>query len=269
MLHVTTKKEKRSKLWIPVIVATCAMHVGFFYAGINWAESKPRTSYEPSRVEFRAIAPEPEPLPKPELEKIETPPPVKEPEIKVAKKSRPSTPRPNTSKPEPKQESKEPPKPVFGATADSVTNSESGVAIRVGNTLSKEMEKEFTKAKDVAALPPAPKGPVAPPQPVEKKKPLKPVPVYELSRAPTFKNKVEPKYPDQARRDGIEGTVQLEILIDENGRVRKIKVLKSPGHGLDKAAIAAVSKSQFHPGVINGKPVPVKIKIPYRFVLNA
>ena len=98
---------------------------------------------------------------------------------------------------------------------------------------------------------------------------MKPVPVYELSKAPTFKSKVEPKYPDQARRAGIEGTVQLEILIDEHGRVRKVKVLKSPGHGLERAAIAAVSKSKFHPGVINGKAVPVKIKIPYRFVLDA
>ncbi|MCP4602460.1 MAG: energy transducer TonB [Proteobacteria bacterium] len=267
MLRVTTTKEKHSKIWIPVVVATCAMHLGFFYAGINWAESKPRTSYESSRVEFRAIAPVPEPLPEPEIDRVELPTPEKKPEIKVAKKTAPRTPKPNTSKPEPVPS--EPAKAVFGVTADSVTNSGSGVAVRVGNTLAKKMDKEFTKPKNVAALPPAPKGPVAAPQPVEKKKPLKPVPVYELSEAPTFKNKVKAKYPDQARRDGIEGTVQLEILIDENGRVRKVKVLRSPGHGLERAAIAAVSKSRFHPGVINGKAVPVKIKIPYNFVIDA
>ncbi|MCP4676328.1 MAG: energy transducer TonB [Deltaproteobacteria bacterium] len=273
MLRVTTTKEKRSIIWIPVVIVTCTMHIGFFYAGTNWAESKPRTVYEPSRVEFRTVAPAPEPLPEtePEAEKIELPEPEKKPEIKVAKKTAPRTPKPNTSKPEPKpaQAPSEPAKAVFGVTADSVSNSGSGVAIRVGNTLAKEMEKKFTKPKEVTALPPAPKGPVAAPAPKPEKKKIKPVPVYELSKAPTFKKKIEPKYPDKARRDGIEGTVQLEILIDENGRVRKVKVLKSPGHGLERAAIAAVSKSKFHPGVINGKAVPVKIKIPYRFVLDA
>lgn len=270
MLRVTTTKEKCSIVWIPVIIATCAMHLGFFYTGTNYAESKPHTTYESSRVEFRAVAPTVEPLPEPEIEDaIELPVPEKEPEIKVAKKPITTTPKPNTSKPQPKQEQapSEPPKAVFGVTADSVTDSGSSVSVRVGNTLSKEMEKEFTKQKNIAALPPAPKGPVGEPAP--KKKPIKPVPVYELSKAPTFKNKVEPKYPDQAKRDGIEGTVQLEILIDEGGRVRKVKVIKSPGHGLERAAIAAVSKSRFNPGLINGRAVPVKIKIPYKFLLDA
>ena len=100
------------------------------------------------------------------------------------------------------------------------------------------------------------------------KKKISPIPVYELTQAPTFKNKVEPKYPESAKSEGIQGTVQLEVLIDEKGRVRKVRVLKSPGHDLDKAAIAALSKSTFNPGYMGGKAVPVKIKIPYRFVLD-
>ena len=103
----------------------------------------------------------------------------------------------------------------------------------------------------------------------KQKKRVKPVPVYELSTAPSFKKKVEPKYPEEARRAGVEGTVQLEVLIDEEGKVRKIRVLKTPGFGLDRAAITAASESRFHPGVIGGKAVPVKIKIPYRFVLDS
>ncbi len=269
IIRVTPPKKERAYLWAPVVIISVAMHVGFFVFAEDWVESKPRKPYESSRVEFRSIAPTPKPIE--ESEKAELPIPEKKPEIKVAKKTLPKTPRPNTKKkqPRPAEAQIEPAKPVFGVTADSVTKSGSGVAVRVGNTLAKEMEKELTKPKDVAALPPAPKGPTAAPQPAPKKKPLKPVPVYELSRAPTFKKKIEPKYPDQARRNGIEGTVQLEILIDENGRVRRVKVLKSPGHGLERAAIAALSKSKFNPGVINGRAVPVKIKIPYRFVLDA
>ncbi len=265
MLHISTSKEKRSIIWIPVIIATCAMHVGFFYWGVNWAESRPPTTYESSRVEFRTVAPMPKKLK--EVEKIELPPKEKKKE-RVVKKTRPRTPKPNTEKPKsPPAPLKEPAKPVFGVTADSVRNLGSSVSVRVGNTLAKEMEKKFTKPGKVSALAPVPKSPAGP-QPA-KKTTIKPVPVYQLSKAPTFKTKIEPKYPDQARRDGIEGTVQLEILIDKNGRVRKVKVLKSPGGGLERAAIAAVSRSKFNPGIINGKAVPVKIKIPYRFVLHA
>jgi protein TonB len=79
---------------------------------------------------------------------------------------------------------------------------------------------------------------------------------------------VEPVYPEEARRAGIEGTVQLEIWLDERGRVRKIRVLRSPGHGLDRAAVKAAARAVFRPGEIDGKPVPVKITIPYRFVLD-
>jgi len=268
IIRVTAPQKERTYLWAFFVIFSLALHIGFFIFAEEWAESTPRTPYEPSQMAFRTVAPPPAPLLEQEPEKAVLPIPEMKPEIKVPKKSRPKTPKPNTATPPPAKVEAQPAKPVFGVTADSVTPSGSGVAVRVGNTLAKAMEQELTNPKDVAALPPAPKSPLGD-QAVPKKKSIKPVPVYELSKAPTFKKKVEPKYPDQARRQGIEGTVQLEILIDENGRVRKVKVLKSPGHGLERAAIAALSKSKFNPGVINGKAVPVKIKIPYRFVLDA
>lgn len=260
MLRVNPVERSRVRwfVWIPLAVMSLAIHVGFFLGATTWAETKPREPFESSRVEFRAVEPPPE------LQQEPLPEPEPEPEIAKPK----PRPRPNTSKPAPRPEPTEPSQEVFGVTADSVVAGGSGVAVRVGNTLAKEMEAQATKPKDVAPLPPAPPEPKPEPKP-EKKKPIKPVPVYELSKAPKFKKKIEPKYPAAAKRDGIEGTVQLEVLIDEQGRVRKIRVLKSPGHGLDRAAIAAVSKSRFHPGFVNGKAVPVKIKIPYRFVLDA
>ena len=275
MIRVTSTKEKYSFIWILSVVITATLHLGFFLAGNQYTNSRPRKVYESSRLDFRTVKP------------VEPPKPIadKEPEVENPKRQLPDEtknkiaktiikrkPKSNTSKPKrdpiPAEQASDPAKPVFGATANSVVDNSGGVAIRVGNTLEKEMEPTYTPPKKVAALPPTDRE-QAPPQATKKKVPLKPVPVYELSRAPSFKNKIEPKYPEQARKAGIEGVVQLETLIDEDGRVRKIKVLKSPGHGLEKAAILALSKSRFHPGVVNGKPVPVKIKIPYRFVLDA
>ena len=275
MLRVTTTKERHLAIWILAFISTALLHFGFFVAGLGWAESKPHRTYQSSRVEFRTVRrpvpPKPISRPDHDTEKNEPPMPKKT-EKKVAKAADRRRPRMNVSqpkqKPTPNTEEREPAKPVFGASADSVVSQGGAVAVRVGNTLEKAMDDTFTAQRDVAPIAPTDKK-AARPAPEKKKRIPKPVPVYELSRAPTFKRKIEPIYPEQARRAGIEGVVQLETLIDENGRVRKIKVLKSPGHGLEKAAISALSKSQFHPGLVGGKPVPVKIKIPYRFVLDA
>ncbi|RJO67041.1 MAG: energy transducer TonB [Myxococcales bacterium] len=141
-------------------------------------------------------------------------------------------------------------------TGDSVANGETNVAVRVGNTLQKEMEKEYTNPDAVKALPPS--------EPPAKK----PVPVYELTRVPAFKVQIKPDYPAEARRNEIEGVVELEVLISETGKVLKVRVLKSLGYGLDEAAVAAVKKSEFLPGLKGKEAVPVKLRIPYRFVLE-
>ena len=73
----SSKKEKTSLIWIPVIIATVLMHVGFFVTAVTVAEDVPRTTHEPSRVSFRTTTPVPEPLPepepKPEVEEIPEP----------------------------------------------------------------------------------------------------------------------------------------------------------------------------------------------------
>ncbi len=267
MIHVHTAKEKRQFpfLWVTLAISLIS-HVVLFHSADDIAQSA-KKNHGTSRVEFRARAPKKPPTakPKPPPTKPPVEKPKPRPKPKLAESKRPRTPKPNTEQPPPEALPAEPAKQVFGASSSSVTNGESGVSIRVGNTLAKEMERDFTKPKEVAPLPPAPPPKAAPPT---KKRP-KPVPVYELSKAPSFKKKIEPKYPEEARRAGVEGTVQLEVLIDEKGKVQKIRVLKNPGFGLDRAAIAAASKSRFHPGIVGGKAVPVKIKIPYRFVLDS
>ena len=258
MIKITTTPTKRSVWIIWALAGSFLVHGALFFAGTEYAIHKDKPTYESSRIEFTAPPPE-EAVPETEPEPIEAPLPPPEP------KPKPRMPKPNTHKAPPPPPAA-PPKPIFGATADSVGAGDSGVAIRVGNTLETAMEKQ-APPKKIEPLAPVPDTPPAP-KPIVKEE-LKPVPVYSLSQAPKFKTRIEPVYPQQARKDEVEGVVQLEVLIDTKGNVRHVKVLKTPGGGLEKAAVAALSKSSFDPGMVNGKPVPVKIKIPYRFILDS
>jgi len=255
-INVSFESEKR-RLWIPAALGlSLVIHVVFFYSTEHASSYAPKV-YGSSRVDFKYTPPaEKPPEPGKALPETQKAPPEK-------KKAEPASPKPNREAPEPPAEQPpEPPKQVFGVTDESVTSGNSGVAVRVGNTLEKKMEKKFTEKEDVKPLPP--------PRPEKKEKPKRPepVPVYELTKTPSFRNKVEPVYPEEARRAQVEGIVQLEVFIDEKGRVYRVRVLKSPGHGLEKAAIRALGKSSFSPGFMGDKAVPVRIRIPYRFVLD-
>lgn len=76
------------------------------------------------------------------------------------------------------------------------------------------------------------------------------------------------QYPEIARKAGIEGRVFLEFIVDERGRVSNIKVLRSVGGGLDEAAISAVQKVKFTPGMQRGRPVKVRYTLPITFKLS-
>jgi protein TonB len=73
-----------------------------------------------------------------------------------------------------------------------------------------------------------------------------------------------PQYPQEAFVKKIEGTVLLEILIDNGGRVRKARVLRSIP-ALDAAAIATVLQWQFAPAIKHGRPVATIAQAPVGF----
>ena len=80
---------------------------------------------------------------------------------------------------------------------------------------------------------------------------------------------VKPRYPDIARKAGIEGMVILKILVDVDGKVVDAKVLKSLGNvGCDEAAIEAAKKCAFEPALQRDKPVKVWVSYPVRFMLK-
>lgn len=80
---------------------------------------------------------------------------------------------------------------------------------------------------------------------------------------------IRPPYTPQARSAGVEGTVTLEIVIDETGKVLRAKpVGKRLGMGLDEAAQATYRAKKFSPYVVQGKAVPIKSYIRVKFALE-
>ena len=75
-------------------------------------------------------------------------------------------------------------------------------------------------------------------------------------------------YPELARRAGIQGSVNLLAYVDEEGNVVKVEIVKGIGGGCDEAAIDAVMKIKFQPGMQRGKPVKVRVGLPIKFRLK-
>ena len=76
------------------------------------------------------------------------------------------------------------------------------------------------------------------------------------------------KYPELAMKAGIEGRVYLQFIIDRRGNVKDPVVLRGIGGGCDEAAIEAVKKLKFTPGMQRGKPVNVRFNMPIIFKLR-
>jgi TonB family protein len=84
---------------------------------------------------------------------------------------------------------------------------------------------------------------------------------------PSVLSKVEPEYSEEARKAKWQGTVVLQLVVDEHGLPQQMKVTRSLGLGLDQKAIEAVGKWRFKPGMKDGKPVPVIATIEVNFRL--
>jgi protein TonB len=87
-------------------------------------------------------------------------------------------------------------------------------------------------------------------------------------KAPVAINKVDPQYPEVARKARISGIVIVECTISRNGDVTDIHVLKPLPFGLDQAAVDAVKRWKFKPGTLNGQPVDVIFNLTVNFKLN-
>jgi TonB family protein len=100
--------------------------------------------------------------------------------------------------------------------------------------------------------------------------PALPPGVYRIGggvSAPVPVSRTEPEYSEEARAAKWQGTVLLQVVVNENGVPQNIAVIRPLGLGLDQKAIEAVQKWRFQPGVKDDKPVPVVANIEVSFRL--
>ncbi|MFP4460550.1 MAG: energy transducer TonB [Candidatus Zixiibacteriota bacterium] len=99
--------------------------------------------------------------------------------------------------------------------------------------------------------------------------------VYEffaVEEQAEISNRVDPKYPELAKKSGMEGLVLVEVIISKEGDVTSAKVVGVRPKGVEgffeEAAVNAARKFKFTPAKQRGKPVAVKKKIPFEFSLD-
>jgi periplasmic protein TonB len=87
-------------------------------------------------------------------------------------------------------------------------------------------------------------------------------------KAPVLTNRVEPTYPEAARKARMEGVVILEAIITASGAVEDVKVLKSVNPLLDASAVRAVQQWRYKPATLNGRAVRVYLTVTVTFNLH-
>ena len=77
------------------------------------------------------------------------------------------------------------------------------------------------------------------------------------------------KYPSQAMRDGVQGRVMVEFVVNRDGKVSDVKVVKGVSEELNAEAVKVISASpKWKPGRLNGEKVRCSITVPVKFRLE-
>jgi protein TonB len=164
----------------------------------------------------------------------------------------PSRPMPEqlpAAQPKPKTESRQ----VFGLSKKAIQNdtaeSSEDVSLKQGNTLAATPDNKILRDSDADSIP-------------------IPTDEFLVSKMPQLLSEVRIPYPDEARKKGVQGAVTMDLLIDANGKVRQVELVGGPGAGLNEAAFQAIQQFRFKPAEVDGRPVAVRIRYAYRFVLE-
>lgn len=76
-------------------------------------------------------------------------------------------------------------------------------------------------------------------------------------------------YPDDARANNVQGRVIVTMIIEKDGSLTNIRVVRGVSSSLDKEALRALSLCpKWNPGTQNGRPVRVAYTVPISFTLT-
>ncbi len=104
---------------------------------------------------------------------------------------------------------------------------------------------------------------------------------YDCDQRPTFLNSADVapfmekwvyanlKYPEDAVREGIQGRVMVDFIIDKDGKVTDVRVVRGVDPELDAEAMRVISASpKWRPGRMNGQKVRTSVTVPVEFRLK-
>lgn len=87
-------------------------------------------------------------------------------------------------------------------------------------------------------------------------------------KGPQIVKRIQPTYPEIARKAGLEGTVWVKIWVGKDGKPRKVVIQKSASDIFDQSAIDAANQFVFTPAMMQNGPVDVWVSIPFHFRLK-
>lgn len=93
--------------------------------------------------------------------------------------------------------------------------------------------------------------------------------ISELDRVPEPVVQAQPDYPFELKRAGIDGRVRAGFIVDSQGNVILPYIVSATNSGFERAAIDAVKKWKFRPGMKNGRKVNTRVEQPIDFKVSA
>jgi TonB family protein len=91
--------------------------------------------------------------------------------------------------------------------------------------------------------------------------------VSNVTTRPQILGRPTPGYTEEARRAQVEGAVKLSVVLDADGVVSAISVVRGLGYGLDERAIEAARQLRFVPAQKDGHKVSVRVFLEFKFTL--
>jgi len=89
-----------------------------------------------------------------------------------------------------------------------------------------------------------------------------------FEKEPVVIKKVDPIYPELAKKAGMEGTVYANLWVDKQGKVREVKIVKAESEIFVQPVIDAAKLWLFSPAMMKNGPVAVWVAVPFRFSLK-
>ena len=256
MAATTSPNQSRSDNSVLMLVGMLLLSIGGHAVSL-WLMPSQREMKRQETIEMMVYEKPKPPPPPPEVKEPEPPPKVEPPKPKVkpapVKLDKPLPPPPIDAPPPPNDTPPPDAKPVpvmVGISLNSTTTGTTGFAVPVGNTSYGKADKANNPA-DVKPY----SAPVY-------------VPPGGADSEPELATEVKVAYPEEAKKNGQEGTVRLKLKIDAEGKVVEAIVLSGPGYGLNEAAREAARRFKFKPAKKNGEPVGTTITYSYTFLLD-